>query len=77
VSSLQSIQQDVYNSTVASGDWIDPTIGNAFIGQLSVKDSTIPREKWRWLPHGAGKWTLSDGTIIEGENVAVMGEIIR
>jgi hypothetical protein len=65
--SLRVLEQNEYNGHIGNGEWVNKK-GDAFIGQLiSVND--------KWLPHGSGEWTLSDGTIIEGENVADHGTI--
>ncbi len=60
------IQNDM-NSNNGTGLWIQD--GNTFDGELlDVGNRT-------WLPHGSGKWTLSDGSIVEGECVAYKGEV--
>jgi hypothetical protein len=67
---LQLLEREEYNAKIGHGKWNDAN-GNDFIGCLTSTDGTV------WYPQGAGKWTLSDGTIIEGENVADRGKIIK
>ncbi len=64
---VRKLLQDDHNSKNGTGLWIKD--GNTFEGEL------LDTGNRTWYPHGSGKWTLSDGTIIEGECVAYKGEV--
>ncbi len=59
------------NATIT---WIDDD-GTMFNGcGVNLHKSLTPFSQYDYTPHGDGKWTFPDGTVIEGKGVAWEGE---
>jgi len=53
----------------------DKAVGSKKVTELNaVFDGNLVWKGEKWLPHGNGKWTFSDGSVLEGNDVASMGE---
>lgn len=59
------MQKGIYDKAVGSKKIVE--LDAVFDGNLIYRNGT-------WFPHGNGKWTFADGSVLEGNDVASMGE---
>jgi hypothetical protein len=68
-SKWRKVEQNNYYTPRATMEWNSK--GTYYVGQAKSHDKSNLRN---FLPHGNGKWTFPDGTILEGDGVAYKGQ---